>query len=93
MTIGYGDFYPQSNSGKPFFVFWCMLAVPSLTILISNVGGTIVKENRDLTLWVANFTVLSGEKGVKPTPKESANKVTRGRMFSTRLGNEEPQES
>jgi potassium channel subfamily K len=36
LTIGYGDIYPESNSGKPFFVFWSLLAIPSLTILISN---------------------------------------------------------
>ena len=36
LTIGYGDFAPQSNSGKPFFVFWSLLAIPTLTILISN---------------------------------------------------------
>ena len=36
LTIGYGDIYPESNCGKPFFVFWSLLAIPSLTILISN---------------------------------------------------------
>src|SRR6266536_3813425 len=56
----YGDFYSQSNSGKPFFVFWSLLAVPSLKILISNMGDTIVKGIRDLTLWVGKFTVLPG---------------------------------
>ena len=82
LTIGYGDFYPLSNSGKPFFVFWSLLAVPSLTILISNMGDTIVKGIRDLTLWVGNFTVLPGEKGVKTTIKESANALSKGKIFS-----------
>ena len=36
LTIGFGDFKPFSNSGKAFFVFWSLLAVPTLTILISN---------------------------------------------------------
>ena len=89
LTIGYGDFYPQSNSGKPFFVFWSLLAVPSLTILISNMGDTIVKGIRDLTLWIGNFTVLPDEKGVKAALKESANKLTRGRMFDEDI-NENP---
>jgi potassium channel subfamily K len=82
LTIGYGDFYPQSNSGKPFFVFWSLLAVPSLTILISKMGDTIVKEVKDLTLWVANITILPGEKGVRTNLKEAARKLTLGKMFS-----------
>lgn len=82
LTIGYGDFYPQSNSGKAFFVFWSLLAVPSLTILISNMGDTIVKGIADLTLWVGNFTVLPDEKGVKANLKETANKITGGKLFN-----------
>ncbi|KAH8684448.1 potassium channel-like protein [Tricladium varicosporioides] len=83
LTIGYGDIYPQSNSGKPFFVFWSLLAVPSLTILISNMGDTIVKGIRDLTLWVGNFTVLPGEQGVKATLKSSAATISRGYLFGS----------
>ncbi|KAE9380596.1 voltage-gated potassium channel [Stipitochalara longipes BDJ] len=90
LTIGYGDFYPQSNSGKPFFVVWSLLAVPSLTILISNMGDTIVKGIRDLTLWIGNFTVLPGEQGVKATLKESANKMTRGRLFDDEIQEQPP---
>jgi potassium channel subfamily K len=81
LTIGYGDFYPQSNSGKAFFVFWSLLAVPSLTILISNMGDTIVKGIRDLTLSIGTFTVLPDEKGVKANLKELAYRLTRGRFF------------
>ncbi|KAG4438859.1 hypothetical protein IFR05_005648 [Cadophora sp. M221] len=80
LTIGYGDIYPVSNAGKAFFVFWSLLAVPSLTILISNMGDTIVKGIRDLTLWIGNFTVLPGEQGVKATVREGALKVSRGRI-------------
>ena len=63
LTIGYGDFIPMSNSGKPFFVFWSLLAVPTLTILISNMGDTVVKGVKDLTIWIGEVTVLPGEKG------------------------------
>lgn len=90
LTIGYGDFYPQSNSGKSFFVFWSLLAVPSLTILISNMGDTIVKGIRDVTLWIGTFTVLPGEQGVKATLKESANKLTRGRLFDDEVSEQAP---
>ncbi|KAM3069714.1 hypothetical protein ACMFMG_010424 [Clarireedia jacksonii] len=81
LTIGYGDFYPMSNSGKPFFVFWSLLAVPSLTILISNMGDTIIKGVRDLTLYIGNSTILPGEKGVKEEIKGLINKITMGKMF------------
>jgi potassium channel subfamily K len=88
-TIGYGDLYPQSNSGKSFFVFWSLLAIPSLTILISNMGDTILKEIRDLTIWIGTLTVLPGEKGLRATLKESAHRVTRGRVFNDSM-NETP---
>ena len=52
------DFSPKSNGGRAFFVFWALLAVPSLTILISNMGDTIVKWVSDLTNWVGGLTVL-----------------------------------
>ncbi|PYI04415.1 hypothetical protein BO78DRAFT_431334 [Aspergillus sclerotiicarbonarius CBS 121057] len=37
-TIGYGDFYPSSNFGKSFFVFWALLAVPVMTALVGVMG-------------------------------------------------------
>lgn len=70
LTIGYGDLQPLSNSGKPFFVLWSLLAVPSLTILISNMGDTIVKWVSDFTIWVGAVTVLPGEQGIRATAKQ-----------------------
>ncbi|RMZ92221.1 hypothetical protein DV736_g531, partial [Chaetothyriales sp. CBS 134916] len=58
LTIGYGDFVPTSNSGKPFFVFWSLLAVPTLTILISNMGDTAIKEFKDFVIWLGEITLL-----------------------------------
>ncbi|KAK4935182.1 hypothetical protein LTR10_023713 [Elasticomyces elasticus] len=63
MTIGYGDYRPESNSGKPFFVFWSLLAVPSLTILISNLGETAVRWLKDLTIWVGEITLHPSKRG------------------------------
>lgn len=61
LTIGYGDYKNFSNSGKPAFVFWSLLAVPTLTIVISNMGDTVVKGIRDLTDYLGEFTILPGE--------------------------------
>jgi len=61
LTIGYGDFQPTSHCGKPFFVFWSMLAVPMLTILISNMGDTVIKVVKDFTIWIGEITVIPSE--------------------------------
>lgn len=82
LTIGYGDYSPTSNSGKPFFVFWSLLAVPTLTILISNMGDTVVKGIRELTNYLGEFTVLPGEASTKDRLKHSASKLTNGKLFS-----------
>lgn len=78
LTIGYGDLQPTSNSGKPFFVFWSLLAVPTLTILISNMGDTVVKGFSDLTIWAGSITILPGEHGPKATLRASFQKFAGG---------------
>ncbi|KAL2042956.1 hypothetical protein N7G274_004014 [Stereocaulon virgatum] len=81
LTIGYGDYKPFSNSGKAFFVFWSLLAVPTLTILISNMGDTVVKGIRDLTLYLGEITVLPGEEGLRSRVKQLMAQGTRGKLF------------
>ncbi|KAL1859165.1 hypothetical protein Plec18167_007454 [Paecilomyces lecythidis] len=61
LTIGYGDIYPVNNWAKPFFVFWSLLAVPTVTIFISNLGDTIVRGIRNATLYLGELTILPGE--------------------------------
>ena len=80
LTIGYGDFRPKSNSGKPFFVFWSLLAVPTLTILISNMGDTVVAFVRDWTIYIGEVTFLPGESKVTHRLKYAAKKLTRGKI-------------
>lgn len=83
LTIGYGDFQPISNSGKPFFVFWSLLAIPTLTILISNMGDTVVKVIKDVTIWLGEITVLpSDQGGMVDRLKYGAAKATGGRFMS-----------
>ncbi|KAJ5153154.1 uncharacterized protein N7482_009632 [Penicillium canariense] len=61
LTIGYGDLYPVSSLGKSFFVFWSLLAVPTITILISNIGDTLIRFVRDITLFLGEITILPGD--------------------------------
>lgn len=61
LTIGYGDIYPISSLGKAFFVFWSLLAVPTITILISNIGDTLICSIRDLTIFLGEITILPGD--------------------------------
>ncbi|KAL1612713.1 hypothetical protein SLS60_000942 [Paraconiothyrium brasiliense] len=81
LTIGYGDYSPTSNSGKAFFVFWSLLAVPTLTILISNMGDTVIKAFRDLTIWVGSLTVLPGEHGITGTLKTGIQQLKTGKIY------------
>lgn len=81
MTIGYGDRTPNSNAGKSFFVFWSLLALPTMTVLISNAGDTVVKFVKDATLRVGNITILPGEEGFTGNAKYVCNQVSFGRLF------------
>lgn len=78
LTIGYGDFTVSSNSGKPFFVFWSLLAVPTLTILISNMGDTIIKAFKDFTIWLGALTVLPDEDGLASALKVGTQRLRNG---------------
>jgi potassium channel subfamily K len=84
LTIGYGDFTVSSNAGKAFFVFWSLLAVPTLTVLISNMGDTIIKGFKDLTIWIGSFTLLPDEKGLRPALKVGMKRMKSGKMLKER---------
>ena len=58
LTIGYGDLAPQSNAGKPFFIVWSLIAVPLMTILISDLGDTVIASYKRGTFTLAEWTVL-----------------------------------
>ncbi|KAH7382112.1 hypothetical protein BKA66DRAFT_441717 [Pyrenochaeta sp. MPI-SDFR-AT-0127] len=48
LTIGYGDYIPNSESCKPFFVVWSLFSVPILTIFINNSVDTVYGTFRGL---------------------------------------------
>ncbi|CAA9960382.1 Outward-rectifier potassium channel TOK1 channel YORK [Pyrenophora teres f. maculata] len=58
LTIGYGDLAPKSNGGRCFFVIWSLIAVPTMTILVSDLGDTVVANFKRWSDEVADFTVL-----------------------------------
>ncbi|KAL8929180.1 MAG: hypothetical protein Q9208_001263 [Pyrenodesmia sp. 3 TL-2023] len=58
LTIGYGDLSPSSNAGKPFFIVWSLIAVPTMTILISDMGDTVIASFKRGTFALADWTVL-----------------------------------
>ncbi|KAI1380363.1 voltage-gated potassium channel [Hypoxylon crocopeplum] len=80
-TVGYGDLTPVSNSAKAFFVFWSLLALPTMTVLISNAGDTIVKGIKDGTLLLGNITILPGEHGFRKSTKQVLAKLSCGVLF------------
>lgn len=58
LTIGYGDFSPKSNAGKPFFVVWSLVAIPTMTVLVSDMGDTVVTAVNRGTFTLADWTVM-----------------------------------
>lgn len=58
LTIGYGDLAPKSSAGRCFFVIWSLIAVPTMTILVSDLGDTVVERFRRWSDKLADFTVL-----------------------------------
>jgi len=58
LTIGYGDFAPKSNAGKPFFIVWSLVAIPTMTILVSDMGDTVVAAVNRGTFTLADWTVM-----------------------------------
>lgn len=58
LTIGYGDLSPKSNAGKPFFVVWSLIAIPTMTILISDMGDTVISAINRGTFTLADWTIM-----------------------------------
>jgi len=81
-TVGYGDLTPISNSGKAFFVFWSLLSLPTLTVLISNAGDTVIKIVRDATILLGNITILPGDRGFRSDIKRMVSKLSFGVLFT-----------
>lgn len=75
-TIGYGDRTPVSNAGKSFWVFWSLLALPTMTVLISNAGDTVVKLIHDVTDRIGAVTILPTMKKCPEDGSETSTAAT-----------------
>ncbi|KAK6606555.1 potassium channel [Botrytis cinerea] len=69
LTIGYGDFAPKSNAGKPFFVVWSLIAIPTMTILISDMSSTVIAAINRGTFTLADWTIMP-KAGMREKPKK-----------------------
>lgn len=90
-TIGYGDLTPMSNAGKSFFVFWSLLALPTMTVLISHASDTVVMFIRNGTVEVGNVTILPGDEGFIGNMKHVISKITFGKAFPGHLDSASPE--
>lgn len=89
-TIGYGDRTPISNAGRSFFVFWSLLALPTMTVLISNAGDTVIKVIRDSTLSLGNITIMPSERGFKVEFRSILQKLSCGILFKEKIKHTTP---
>lgn len=72
LTIGYGDLYPQSQAGKPFFVVWSLLAVPTVTVLISSLQDTLLSGLRGF------MERLGRKKDIGPPDEDALSEEEKG---------------
>jgi potassium channel subfamily K len=80
-TLGYGDLSPVSNAGRSFYVFWSLLALPTMTVLISNASGTVVRIIRDVIIFVGDVTILPNGRGLIRNAKSLLNKISLNKVF------------
>lgn len=80
-TLGFGDVTPVSNGGRSFFVFWALLALPTMTVLISNASDTVVRVIRDAALQLGKITILPGAHGFETDVQYGLHKLSCGLLF------------
>ncbi|KAJ3575501.1 hypothetical protein NP233_g1050 [Leucocoprinus birnbaumii] len=61
-TIGYGDYYPTTASTRPFFVIWSLVAIPTVTVLIANMGETVLDGVKEGVVWLGRWSLLPERK-------------------------------
>lgn len=59
LSIGYGDITPNTNPARAFFVLWALIAVPTMTTLISVMSDTVISAFQRATNLLAGWSNLS----------------------------------
>ncbi|EFI27251.1 potassium channel [Coprinopsis cinerea okayama7 len=70
-TIGYGDFFPTPPAGRPFFVIWSLIAIPTVTVLIASMGNTIVDFVTHITFLLGRYTILPEKHPVEELERDA----------------------
>lgn len=58
LTIGYGDMAPKSNAGRPLFVVWSLIALPTMAFLVRYLGDTVIGKFKRGVSAIGDFTLL-----------------------------------
>jgi potassium channel subfamily K len=58
LTIGYGDIAPKSNAGRPFFVLWSLIALPTMAFLVKYLSDTVISSFKKAVSHFGDFTLL-----------------------------------
>lgn len=58
LTIGYGDIAPKSNAGRPFFVVWSLIALPTMAFLVKYLSETVISSFKHAVSHIGDFTLL-----------------------------------
>jgi potassium channel subfamily K len=58
LTIGYGDIAPKSNAGRPFFVLWSLIALPTMAFLVKYLSETVISSFKRAVSHIGDFTLL-----------------------------------
>ena len=58
LTIGYGDIAPKSNAGRPFFVLWSLIALPTMAFLFKYLSDTVISSFKQAVSHFGDFTLL-----------------------------------
>ncbi|KAM0724320.1 hypothetical protein Q7P37_000202 [Cladosporium fusiforme] len=58
LTIGYGDMAPKSNAGRPLFVVWSLVALPTMAFLVKYLGDTVIGKFKRGVSAIGDFTLL-----------------------------------
>jgi hypothetical protein len=82
-TIGYGDYFPTSNLGKVFFIFWSLLAIPILTNLVTGIGRVLHIWLVFGSGWIRRHMLRKGRPGEHHDHEHVCHSLDSSALFAT----------